>query len=340
MSAAELKFKDCYALRDLPYFKLNERGKIALNLPDAPPIVDMHTHLGFYFLAAPPIDYHRKTPSVKHNFPERRAALDLSIYSGVNLTQVRRNGMFSDYSTTLFSNKGPNATYTVPNLIAEMDRAGVEKSVVLALDLRFGSDISGAYLDCTAGEDRLIPFCGVNPFSANWEKKMDDCVERGARGLKVHPYAHMAPPSHPKVMKLLERWNKTGFPVLFHTSYNGLEPSFLRKFSGMEFYEEPIRSFPETNFVLGHAGMNFYPEAIKLVKTYENAWLEIDGQPPHQIQDMIEQVGSERMLFGTDWPFYPLVMPLAKTLIATEGEPEARKNILSANAYRLLGLDK
>lgn len=338
MNKFPTQFKDCYALKELPYFKLNERGKIALDLPGCPPIVDFHTHLGFYFMTAPPLDFHRRTPQVKHNFPERRAPIDIDVYSGVNLARIRRMGVFSDYAPTLFTNTGPNATYTVPNLIDEMNRMGVEKSVVLAVDLAFGSKITDAYLDCTSGTDRLIVFSGVNPFRNDVEKKIEESVARGARGLKAHPYAHFAPPDHPKVLKLLKHWSRTGLPVLFHTAYNGLEPSFLRKFASMEHYEKPIGKFPETIFILGHAGMNFYEEAIRLAKTYDNVWLEIDGQPPRQIQQIVEQIGPDRVLFGTDWPFYPIIMPLAKTLIATEGEPEVRRKILSENAFRLLDI--
>jgi uncharacterized protein len=340
MDESQTHFRDCYALKELPYFKLNERGKLSLALPDCPPIVDFHTHLGFFFMVAPPIEYGRRTTQVKHNFPERRAQVDLDVYSGVNLARIRRNGVFSDYVRSVFTNSGPNATYTVPNLLSEMDRMGVEKSVVLALDLAFGSNITDAYLDCCSGSDRLVVFSGVNPFGRDPEKKIDDSIERGALGLKVHPYAHQAPPDHPKVMKMLKYWNRTGLPVLFHTAFNGLEPSFLRRFASMEFYEKPIRSFPETIFVLGHAGMNYYDEAIRLAKTYDNVWLEIDGQPPQHIRKIVDELGPDRILFGTDWPFYPIVLPLAKTLVATEGDPDTRRKILSGNAFRLLDMAK
>jgi predicted TIM-barrel fold metal-dependent hydrolase len=51
---------------------------------------------------------------------------------------------------------------------------------------------------------------------------------------------------------------------------------------------------------------------------------------------MLEQTGGERMLFGTDWPFYHLAASLAKVLIVTEGRPEARAALLRGNAERLL----
>ena len=56
------------------------------------------------------------------------------------------------------------------------------------------------------------------------------------------------------------------------------------------------------------------------------------------MQHMIDTVGTERLLFGTDWPFYHLGASLAKVLIVTETQPPAvRHAILRGNAERLFG---
>ena len=41
------------------------------------------------------------------------------------------------------------------------------------------------------------------------------------------------------------------------------------------------------------------------------------------------------MVFGSDWPFYPLAATLAKVLLVTEGTPDARAAILRDNAERI-----
>jgi predicted TIM-barrel fold metal-dependent hydrolase len=46
----------------------------------------------------------------------------------------------------------------------------------------------------------------------------------------------------------------------------------------------------------------------------------------------------ERLLFGTDWPFYHQAATLAKVLLVTEGRRDVRRAILRGNAERLLGL--
>jgi len=106
----------------------------------------------------------------------------------------------------------------------------------------------------------------------------------------------------------------------------------------MRHYEGALRSFPEVQFVLGHAGARDVADAIPLAERYPNVWLDVHGQGVTKLHELIERVGSERLLFGTDWPFYHLAATLAKVLLVTEGRPEVRRAILRGNADRLLGL--
>ena len=77
---------------------------------------------------------------------------------------------------------------------------------------------------------------------------------------------------------------------------------------------------------------------LELALRYENAWLGIHGQSVTNLDRMIRRTGGERMLFGSDWPFYHLAATLAKVLIVTEGleRNEIRHAILRGNAERLL----
>ena len=52
--------------------------------------------------------------------------------------------------------------------------------------------------------------------------------------------------------------------------------------------------------------------------------------------EIFEKVDNDRILFGTDWPFFPMVLPLAKTLIALDGDDALRRKVLFSNAENLL----
>ena len=105
----------------------------------------------------------------------------------------------------------------------------------------------------------------------------------------------------------------------------------------MRFYEPALRENPKTTFVLGHSGAMQHWEAIGLYRKYSNAYMDLSCISVGQMRDVLEHCGDhDRLLFGSDWPFYHPILPLAKVLITTDGQPALRKKILYDNAARLL----
>jgi uncharacterized protein len=337
LNKQELCFESVHALADLGYFRLNGEGKLESAVKDEGPIIDMHTPLGFASALVPPIDLSRRTKVMQHSFGETGMRVDLSLYSGVNLTRENRGGLFKDYAEAALG-KGAVTTYTAANQTDEMDRMGVQRSVSLAMDVPGSTRVSELHISAAGGGGRLVPFCGVSPRSLFWERHVEKCIGLGARGLKYHPYINFMGPDHPMAVKLFRRFSRSGLPILFHTAHNGVEPAILRRFSDIDLYREPLRRVPDALFVLGHAGMGFYREAVDMAKSHGNTYLEIGGQPPDVVRELIDTIGPDKLLYGSDWPVYPLAMPIAKVLIATEGDPESRRKILFENANRILGI--
>ena len=333
----KLKYKDCEALAGLEYFERDEKGRVRLADPrGVGPIIDFHQHFALMFFFSPPVDLEARSDEVLHDFRMKNLPVDLGLYSGVNLARGRKHDMHDDYKKSFFSGEGPKTTHTAPNLLEEMDRMNVERGVILAVDFPIGVQNSGAYLDACETRPRFVPYVAINPLMPGWEARMDRFVDRGAKGLKVHPYTNLLPSDHPLVMKVLRRWGRTGLPILFHTAYNGVEPGFLHRLSRMKTYDRPLRELRATPIVLGHTCMDFYPQAILYAQKYDNVYLEIGGQPPDALRRIFDRVDNSRILFGTDWPVYPLMLPLAKVLLGTEDAPDLRRKVLYDNGAALL----
>ena len=64
---------------------------------------------------------------------------------------------------------------------------------------------------------------------------------------------------------------------------------------------------------------------------------DISLQPSENIKQIIGEVGSDRILFGTDYPFLNQAFSMLSVLRATTDEEE-RKNIFSDNAKKILHL--
>ena len=103
----------------------------------------------------------------------------------------------------------------------------------------------------------------------------------------------------------------------------------------MRHYEAMLERFPQVQFVLGHSGARDLAGAIPLARRYPNAWLDIHGQGVTALHELVERVGGDRLLFGTDWPFYHGAVSLAKVLIVAQKRPALRDAILHRNAERL-----
>lgn len=62
---------------------------------------------------------------------------------------------------------------------------------------------------------------------------------------------------------------------------------------------------------------------------------DISLQPAEHIKALIKEIGYERVLFGTDYPFVTQAFSILSVLRATKNERE-RTAVFSGNAKRLL----
>ncbi|HMR10951.1 MAG TPA: amidohydrolase family protein, partial [Polyangiaceae bacterium] len=101
-------------------------------------------------------------------------------------------------------------------------------------------------------------------------------------------------------------------------------------------YARAIEQCPETTFVLGHTGALEVEEALELQRSFDNVWVEVASQSLTGVRRILERADPEKIMLGSDWPFYHQSMPLAKVLIATDGDAALRSKVLRENAARLL----
>jgi uncharacterized protein len=338
LSPTELRFSDLEALARLPYFRLEE-GRLVLADPSLGPAIDFHTHLTLsYVRRGRAEDLRRLHPETWHYLP-RGNAIDLSRYASRDLSPDDLRRLRRDLTLGSFREGGMRATHTAANLAREMDDLGIRHAVLLPIDFPWLSDNAGTWLDAVAGDPRFICYGSVHPFTPAAETRLDAQRARGATGVKVHPNVQVVAPEGRRAMALYRMCEDRRMIVFWHCGPVGIEPPHGKRLTQVRRYEGPIRELPRVTFVLGHAGALQNEEALELARRYPNVYLELSGQPVHRIRRMIERGPVDRILFGTDWPWYPQAIGLAKLFLATEGREDARRQILHGNAARLLGLD-
>jgi uncharacterized protein len=321
-------------LVELPWFTLRD-GRVALEEPIGP-IVDVHGHLALSYIRTRTVDLHSSTEETEHYMP-MGDPLDLFVYANQNIGPEAMAAMKTDLSRKSMSNSGMRATHTAPNLTREMADLGIAKTVLLPVELPYLSKNAENYIDTAAEYDGLISFGSVHPADPRRERMIREQVDQGAFGFKLHPAVQLFRPDAKRPMELMEILQPLGLPVLFHCGPVGIELAISRRMAQVEHFSKMLEAFREVPVILGHSGALQMEEALELSRRHSNVWLDVSCQCLPNLREILKRADSQRILFGSDWPFYHQAIPLAKVLLATQNEPALRRRVLWENAAVLLG---
>lgn len=332
----ETSFRNLSDMGRLPWFEAHD-DRVAMKDASVGPILDMHTHLALAYVLPMKLDLHRATPRTEHYLPSC-CALDLDVYVNKNFRERDLRALKRDLTLGSLTGGGMRATHTVPNLTREMEELRITRSAILPIDFPVLSDNATHALTASREEEKLIGFGSVHPYAKDPEKRLDEQLARGARAIKMHPAVQCVRPDDARAMRLYRACGARGLPILWHCGPVGIEPPLGRYLSRVRFYEKPIAENPKTTFILGHSGALEMELALDLARRYPNVWLETSSQSLSAVRRIVERAPEDRIVYGSDWPFYHQAIALAKVLIATEGKRDLRHKILYANAARVLRL--
>jgi predicted TIM-barrel fold metal-dependent hydrolase len=332
------KFTSLLDLARLPWFSLNEQGRLVMNDASVGPIADLHTHLALAYVRPMSVDLQKLHPETQHYLPSC-CALDLDVYVNKNMSPEIVKELTKDLTWRSLGPRGMRATHTVPNLEREMQETGIRASVLLPIDFPAISDNAGVALREAKRSNKLLSLGSVHPYSTNREKKLDSQLARGAKGIKMHPSVQLVRADNRRARELYAMCAAREMIVFWHCGPAGIEPKLGQYLNQVKFYQQPIAENPKTTFVLGHAGARQFEEALRLQRQYPNVWLETSSQSVSNIRRIVEEADPDRVVHGSDWPFYHPAISVAKILLATEDRREIRHKMLWKNAARLLKLD-
>ncbi len=177
----------------------------------------------------------------------------------------------------------------------------------------------GGVLDPRWKETKIeTQFIKIDPLISMWNE--------------LHPALHQYPISGKGYRIILDLIKNNPKPVLFHTDES--DP-----------YSKPgqlydlAKSYPEIPFIIGHSGnvIGGFEIAVDIAKKYDNAFLDSTFSRNYLglMKWMIEKVGAENILFGSDIPFLNGAAQIGK-LYETGITDNDRQKIFHDNAAILL----
>ncbi len=301
------------------------------------PVVDMHLHVGSWD-NMPPGFQERLTKNIPTGFKWTLKLLSDRILTGEGITSqldgagITGGGIFAVYS--------PHTT-------------GIATNEFVA--------------DMVAYEPtRLFGFASIrldqwNLNGEEWLKKFEsDLVNLphmiGVKLAHAHQQARFDDERFDGIYEIAGRLNK---PIYLHTS-GSPNPGIRTEppYNDPYYLEEAIRRYPDTVFILGHAGwdslnkkLTYLPAVIDLARRYDNVYLEPGAlgaeRAEEAVDDFVQQIKAggviPKMIYGSDGPQFPGYVgrhleSFVAAMVRADYSVEEMRMVLSGNFARLFGL--
>lgn len=227
--------------------------------------------------------------------------------------------------------------------------AGVGTAVVLAVapqgepaqTRRLNDLVLAARIDGVTA----LPFCSVHPNDgAAALAELDRVVERGARGVKLHPNGQGFDVADAGVRDVVTYAGRLGLPVLFD-AYSPADPAQFYKFL------ELAIACQDTDIVLAHLGGPKFAEMMMfhVMRTYpwwsDRLWFDLswtvpmfaDGPYREQLLWVCRKLGTDRLLFGSDYPMVDVATAVG-SVVRLGFDPDELDAVLHDNAAKLFSL--
>jgi uncharacterized protein len=226
---------------------------------------------------------------------------------------------------------------TVKGLRASMKAAGVTKSVVLPVATKASQvrTINRSAPPLRASD--IIPFGALHPAAQNIDEEIGFMKANGIRGIKLHPEFQDFYMDDKAVFPLYEALAAAGLIAVFHT---GTDPGpFTNDHSMPASLAAVHRAFPHLRIVAGHmGGHQVWDEAerhlVGLPIFFETSTAPTNFSPEKFVR-LCRRHGMERILFGTDTPWYD--QKFDREWIETCGLTDREKELVfHKNAEKLL----
>ncbi|MBO7146476.1 MAG: amidohydrolase family protein [Lentisphaeria bacterium] len=221
------------------------------------------------------------------------------------------------------------------DMVAHMKRIGIKHLVFSHHETLTGFKPNPEVVEiCREYPEHLRMYAGIIPQRTEEIKRdlaLFDSWKPYAVGLKILPIYHNHKLSDKEYDYALSFADERALPVLIHTWGNAPECGIY----------ETLCKYPNAKFFLAHCCFGAWEYAERCVKeTHNNVWLELTAVPGERgiIEKLVGMVGSEKILFGTDLPWFDEYQAVGGVLSADITEDDMR-NILYRNVENILGKD-
>lgn len=243
---------------------------------------------------------------------------------------------------------------TPDDYLNDMKNAGIDKAVMVSFapDNQLKNNNFWTVAITRSGKNKpakypmFIPFISVSP-TMNGRTPVEELEHKynwGMKGLKIHPIAQNFSPDDERMWPVYDWMVKHDLPITTHSGMNIDNKSSLGEPNK---WIKVLENFPDLKLILAHLGNGFWDQTLELADKFHKVMFDTAIALSHidtpttlnddEAVEMIKQIGSERILFGSDYPWINPVGDIKRinSLKISNGD---KKKILGENAARLFNL--
>jgi predicted TIM-barrel fold metal-dependent hydrolase len=215
-----------------------------------------------------------------------------------------------------------------------MAKYGISRCFVFCLDepdrqpaFRAGNDRTLAFAERSAG--KMIPFVRLD-LAADPIGEAERCIDRGARGIKLHPRAQKFLLNDERLAPIFELAAARKVPILIHGG-RGLPPI-------ADDLARSVERFPDAQLIVAHAGIADLAALGERLGGKAGVFFDTSVWSPVDLLSLYRLVGPEQVVYASDYPYgqqpASLLISLRTARLAQLSDGQVL-DVLAGNANRI-----
>jgi len=228
---------------------------------------------------------------------------------------------------------------TVKHLKSVCQKSGVDHAVVqsVATAPHQVKSINEFIADKVNNSSGFLTGLGtLHPDSEDIPGDIEHLMELGLKGVKLHPDIQGFQVDKGNLLKIYEYCEDKDLPILMHTGDYRYDNSNPNRVLPM------LKAYPKLTLIGAHfGGWSVWEEACEKLAGIPNFYVDCSSSfefsDKVNFKELILRYGTDKVLFGSDYPMWPTKYVLEK-LFSMEFDENINKKILSENARKVFNI--
>lgn len=241
-------------------------------------------------------------------------------------------------ATATFYELPPSLDGKISTLLEHGANAGIEHFIVqsVATTPKQVSSINNFIAQAVAdSEGRFTGLGTLHPDSEDMEADVNEIIALGLKGVKLHPDIQKVKLDDPRMHRMYELCEGR-LPMLIHTG------DYRYDYSNPNRMIPILEQYPDLTVIGAHfGGWSIWEDATEKFLKYGNFLVDCSSSlyamTPEKAKELMLAYGTERVLFGTDYPLWTPESEIERFMKVDLTE-EQREDILYNNAARLFSI--